>query len=193
MPYKTGKSLCEFSTESETISGISVPFDPEKTRTAQLFLNKSSRIGTGGHSYVYRASLRPHNVVSVAAKLCRYGEDESLDQEANMYAGFEKHFAEEWSGFNIVPGVTRPVRAKAVVPKFYGYYVAEEQNDEKESEGDGDAQKTKWRRNHCCEPNSPILLLEDCGTRLEPKALTQDQRYVLPFEPACAASNLSQT
>jgi hypothetical protein len=84
-----------------------------------------------------------------------------------MYAGFQKHFAEEWCGFNKVEGVKQPVRAAAVVPKFYGYYLPEEV---KESMSNA----YYWRA-----PSSPILLLEDCGKQVNPELLTLDQKYVL--------------
>ena len=134
MTYRASKSRREGLLPSlirfSSTNGICEHLKPEKTPTGQLFIYRSERIGEGNHSYVYRASLRlptplyardsPHNVVSVAAKLAnRWDEKESLDNEAALYAGFDKHLAEEWCGFNQVGGVTRPVRVGAVVPKFY--------------------------------------------------------------------------
>ena len=52
-----------------------------------------------------------------------------LTHEAHMYAGFGKHLAEEWCGFNKVDGVAQVVEVKAVVPKFYGYYITEEASE----------------------------------------------------------------
>jgi hypothetical protein len=169
---------CVASIESDPTSrfNASVPFNLEKTPTAQLFLSGSRYIGSGHHSHVYRASLRlpaplyardsRHNVVSVAAKLCKQGEESLMNNEAKLYAGFKKHLAEEWCGFNKVDGVTQPVRAKAVVPKFYGYYLPEKQHDDE-----------PWY----FSLGSPILLLEECGRPVEPGYLTRDQRCVLLF------------
>jgi hypothetical protein len=153
-----------------------VPLKSEKIPTAQLFLYASAHIGNGNHSSVYRASLRlptplyardsPHNVVSVAAKVLSSWYEEGLfDNEAKMYAGFEKYLAEEWCGFNKVEGVKYPVRAAAVVPKFYGYYLPQEVVE---------------NTSHWSVRSSPILLLEDCGKQVDPGFLTPYQRYVLP-------------
>lgn len=173
------------------INDISVSFKPEKTPTAQLFLYRSEKMGEGNHSCVYRASLRlptplyardsPHNVVFVVAKLLSHWyEKDSLDNEANMYERFEKHLAEDWCGFNQVEGMKQPVKAQAVVPKFYGYYLPDEENDDNKTAGGEDkSQNNRWGR-YDWTLGSPILLLENCGTQIEPVMLTLDQRYVLP-------------
>jgi hypothetical protein len=69
---------------------------------------------------------------------------------------FEKNLAEDWFGFNKVSGVSESVKANGAVPKFYGYYVSEEEINDKESVGGEEKPKTKT--------SSPILLLEESTT-----------------------------
>ncbi|KAG6872071.1 hypothetical protein C0995_013325 [Termitomyces sp. Mi166 len=95
--------------------------------------------------------------VRVAAKLSFEG-DKHLKQEARNYQAFDSHFFEHWSGLNVVPGIKDPVPVGPIVPQFYGYYVPE---DVSIYEG--------YR--------SPILLLEDCGVKVDVTQLTLDQRH----------------
>lgn len=63
-----------------------------------------------------------------------------------------RHMQQEWWGLNMICGLLNPVPVRAVVPKFYGYYVPE----------DGASQKNL----------SPMLLMEDCGTPVKPEKLS---------------------
>jgi hypothetical protein len=162
--------------------------DENASRVASLyFQNKSSsRIGTGNHSAVWRASLRlPHPLtarsrnghVSVAAKLAFSfkGDRELLDNEGKMYGAFPEHLMEEWCGYNLVTPLRHPVPVGAVVPKFYGYYVPV---------AGPEVMAEEVKRKHCYDyddytavaDDSPILLLEECGTDIIPEKLSDDER-----------------
>ncbi|KAI0761349.1 hypothetical protein BD413DRAFT_486168 [Trametes elegans] len=153
-------------------------------RTAHLHLSKANRIGTGNHSYVYRAPLTlppplsahsPTGQVTVAAKLSyqRCTAHGLLRNEAKVYDSFPKHIQEEYCGYDIVPPCRFPVPATAVVPKFFGYYLpVNERGDVLDNHHD-----------NCSEDNpcdvdwpSPILLMEECGNPVEPSKFTVDQR-----------------
>lgn len=66
-----------------------------------------------------------------------------------------RHMQQEWCGLGMVDGISVPVGP--VVPKFYGYYVPEE-----EVVG--------------CRGISPILRTEDCGSPVEVNKLSRAHR-----------------
>ncbi|KAJ7667086.1 hypothetical protein B0H17DRAFT_258578 [Mycena rosella] len=142
----------------------------DSPRLGHLYLNRQSRVGSGHHSNVYRASFRPpspletasHSHVTVAVKVAvpRREAREFLDHEAATYGAFPEHLAHEFCGYMLVPGIKFPVPVGAVVPKFFGYYVPEHAGY--------DACNT-------AEP-SPILLLEECGSPIEPQHLSHDNK-----------------
>ncbi|KAG5647168.1 hypothetical protein DXG03_001123 [Asterophora parasitica] len=178
--------------------------------------------------------------VRVVAKLSNYGDDH-LKNEADNYQMFARHMFETWSGLNVLPPMHDPVPLGALVPRFYGYYVrqpeddddeglvedeggdeedeggdeedeggdeedeggdeedeggdeedegGEEEDDKEEKlegdekeakpeEGDGEKKPSKAPRVTKRERIgylSPILLLEKCGTEVNPNELTLDQR-----------------
>ena len=96
---------------------------------------------------------------NVVAKLSMQG-DPHLAHEAENYQSFPSHLSEHWSGYNIIPPLHDPVPVGAVVPQFYGYYVPEEKS--------GDESSPTYL--------SPILLLENCGTPIDPKHLNKDEK-----------------
>ena len=95
----------------------------------------------------------------VAAKLSQQ-YDPHVGAEARNYQKFPEHIFQNWSGYNLVPPLRNPVPVNAIVPQFYGYYVPE------------------WDAIglHAYPYLSPILLLEHCGTQLDPTALSLDDR-----------------
>ncbi|KAF8909653.1 hypothetical protein CPB84DRAFT_1765117 [Gymnopilus junonius] len=97
--------------------------------------------------------------VQVAAKISME-DDDHLYYEANNYRAFPKDFFEHYNGFNLVRPVTEPTPVGAIVPQFYGYYVLDK-DDERNKE---------WADDYL----SPILLVEDCGTSIDPDDLSQD-------------------
>ncbi|KAG6843743.1 hypothetical protein H0H87_001044 [Tephrocybe sp. NHM501043] len=121
--------------------------------------------------------------------------DVHLAQEATNYELFEQHMFEHWSGLNVVPPMHDPVPVGALVPQYYGYYVPDEDSDdEKGTEGkeeanedtrveeedrssnDTDSSSTATERERKDVGYlSPILLLEDCGTQVDPSKLNYDQ------------------
>jgi hypothetical protein len=134
--------------------------------TAELYLDAGEVVGVGHHSNVYLATLTlpkglsartPDGKVTVVAKIA-FSESEHrslLQDEAEIFDSFPKYLSEEWCGYNIVPPLLSPVPVGPVVPKFYGYYMpAGEENEEL----------------------SPILLMEECGTPVNPRKLTREQR-----------------
>jgi hypothetical protein len=85
------------------------------------------------------------------------------------YNAFPRHLQEDWSGFNTMDDLNyRPVPVGAVVPKFYGYHVPDGEEEEECVDPNG-------RTEHML-PNSPILLLEECGEPIDPSVLTEDER-----------------
>ena len=167
---------------------------PMTELTAHLHLDKSSRLGTGNHSYVYRAlltlppplSARSHTgQCTVAAKLAfpQCSAHTLLANEGKVYSKLPRHTQEEYCGFNIVPPCNYPVPVGAIAPKFYGYYVPMEE--------DGtvmQAYSEEKRRHRGCDGSrpckvewvSPILLMEECGTPVKPEKFTADERCVTP-------------
>ncbi|KAH9903248.1 hypothetical protein C8Q73DRAFT_633651 [Cubamyces lactineus] len=155
-----------------------------ETRVAHLYLSKENRFGAGNHSYVYRAPLTlpaplsahsPTGQVTVAAKLAysKCTARNLLRNEGEVYNSFPKWIQEEYCGYNIVPQCRFPVPATAIVPKFFGYYLP--------IDADGDMAEVhhpKCDERKPCTVNvpSPILLMEECGTPVEPSEFTIDQR-----------------
>ncbi|KAJ7031152.1 hypothetical protein C8F04DRAFT_1111733 [Mycena alexandri] len=140
---------------------------PGPQRTGHLYLTRQSRLGCGHHSNVYRASFRlPASLetqhVAVVAKIAvpRPEARDFLNHEAVIYNSFPGHLAQEYSGYALVPGLKYPVHVGAVVPKFFGYYVPAHQG---------------YDARNVAEP-SPILLLEECGSPVDPQTLTHDNK-----------------
>ena len=134
--------------------------------TAELYLDPEETVGVGNHSFVYRATLTlpsclsartPDGKVTVVAKTAfpESGHRNLLHNEAKIFGSFPRHLSEEWCGYNMVPPLSWPVPVGPIVPKFYGYYLP-----------------TGEERNKL----SPILLMEECGTPVEPRQLTQEQK-----------------
>ncbi|KAJ7906202.1 hypothetical protein B0H13DRAFT_1619636, partial [Mycena leptocephala] len=161
-------------------------------RIAHLNLSSAPRLGVGNHSVVHRAALRlpvplsarsPTGEVTVAAKTGFSNEEARrlLLNEGKIYGAFPKHLQEDWCGMNLVAPITHPVPVHAVVPKFYGYYVPHEEEDE-----DEDAARTDEKDALCAFKRSasyqawnkvsPILLLEECGSPILPQKFTADDR-----------------
>ncbi|KAG6851843.1 hypothetical protein C0991_005553, partial [Blastosporella zonata] len=100
-------------------------------------------------------------------------DDRHLVNEAANYEAFEKHFFEHWSGLNMLPPLRDPVPVGALVPQYYGYYVPVQDCDEDADDTDGNSSAgTRTSPEYL----SPILLLEDCGTIIDPDLLTHDQK-----------------
>ncbi|CCM06631.1 uncharacterized protein FIBRA_08911 [Fibroporia radiculosa] len=166
--YKRVWPTCDDPTGGEALNMRS----GDEARTAHLYLSANSRIGVGHHSFVYRAALTlPHPLVAesstgqvtVAAKLAmpRLSAREMLRNEADIYNKFPKHLMEDWSGYNLIKPVRYPVPVDAVVPKFFGYYIPESSESSASSPESGP---------------SPILLLEECGTPIEARWLSLDEK-----------------
>ena len=135
-----------------------------------LDLSHAETLGSGSHSNVFRArfrlpiplTARSHSGdVTVAAKISRSDarSRDMLRHEAKMYSiDVPSHMSEQWTGWHWIEesmydgdGI---VPVDAIVPKFYGYYMAEDAS----------------RRGLL----SPILLIEECGepfvrSELKPK------------------------
>ncbi|KAJ7499698.1 hypothetical protein FB451DRAFT_43482 [Mycena latifolia] len=135
-----------------------------------LYLNRQSRVGCGHHSNVYRASFRlpapleieSYRHATVVAKVAvpRLEAREFLGHEASTYNSFPEHLTQEFCGYALVPGIKYPVPVGAVVPKFFGYYVPEHPG---------------YDAGDTANP-SPILLLEDCGTPIDPQHLSHNDK-----------------
>jgi len=136
--------------------------------TAELYLDAddSQVVGVGNHSNVYRATLTlpiglsartPDGKVTVVAKTAfPHSEHRALFRnEAKIFDSFPKHLSEEWCGYNMVSPLSWPVPVGPVVPKFYGYYMPTGEKKDK---------------------LSPIMLMEECGTPVDPRELTPEQR-----------------
>ena len=134
--------------------------------TAELYLDPGEVVGVGHHSNVYRATLTlpkglsartPDGKVTVVAKTAfpRSEHRFLFHNEAKIFSSFPRHFSEEWCGYNMVSPLSWPVPVGPVVPKFYGYYMPT-----------GEKRDTL----------SPILLMEECGTPVNPRRLTPEQK-----------------
>ncbi|KAH9476108.1 hypothetical protein JR316_0011679 [Psilocybe cubensis] len=109
--------------------------------------------------------------VSVAAKLSSNDDSEDhMPTEALNYQEFPKHFFEHRTGYTWLGRdyagdlYDSPVPSGAVVPQFYGYYQADWRDENNKN--------LKGKREHL----SSILLLEDCGTPINPDEMTVDDR-----------------
>jgi hypothetical protein len=96
--------------------------------------------------------------VTVAAKLS-IRHDVHLEREARNYTRFPSHFFEDWTGYNYIDKTIGPTPVHAVVPRFYGYYLPEQEPRD----------KGKYYL-------SPIMLIENCGTPINPKELSQEEK-----------------
>ena len=134
--------------------------------TAELNLDPSQPIGIGNHSRVYRATFTlpkglsartPDGKVTVVAKISFPDHEDRylLHNEAKIFSSFPKDLSQEWCGFNMIAPLAWPVPVGPVVPKLYGYYMPT-----------GEKKDTL----------SPILLMEECGTPINPRALTLDEK-----------------
>ena len=112
--------------------------------------------------------------VRVAAKLSIPG-DLHLGKEAEVYQTFPRYFFQRWSGFNVIKPLKVPTPVGPIVPQFYGYYVPDDIIDPAESDSDSDSESESELPSHR-NYLSPILLLEDCGRRLDPEKLTLDDQ-----------------
>ena len=106
--------------------------------------------------------------VRVAAKLS-IPNDVHLGNEAEAYQAFPRDFFEHWSGFNVVKPLKVPTPVGPLVPQFYGYYVPDIESAKSDSESES---PLTWLHQYL----SPILLLEDCGQKLDPEELTLDDQ-----------------
>jgi hypothetical protein len=68
---------------------------------------------------------------------------------------FPAHILTHWKGRGVIPPLQDSTPMGALVPQFYGFYVPEQQNEEYQS---------------------PIMLLEDCGSPVNPEKLNVDDR-----------------
>ncbi|KDQ22632.1 hypothetical protein PLEOSDRAFT_1087208 [Pleurotus ostreatus PC15] len=114
-------------------------------------------------------------------------KDGEAEDKEELDPARHRHLMEHFTGFNIMtPHLAHPVPVGAVLPKLYGYYIPCE-----ESEAFVRARKTDknpedyWRTRDygSAEKNkppknllSPILLMEDCGTPINPRAMSIDDR-----------------
>ncbi|KAI0918510.1 hypothetical protein AcV5_002486 [Taiwanofungus camphoratus] len=157
-------------TNEGTQRSLEATSDP---RVAHLYLSAKCRMGVGHHSLVYRAALTlpppltansPSGQVAVAAKLAipQSPARSMLKHEAYIYDKFPKHLMQDWSGYNLVAPHKYPVPVHAVVPTFYGYYIPDDNCKANASSGQYDL--------------SPILLVEDCGTPIDPEKLSADEQ-----------------
>lgn len=108
--------------------------------------------------------------VRVAAKLSK-PYDSHLQEEAEVYQAFPRHFFEHWSGFNVIKPLNVPTPVGPLVPQFYGYYIP----DIDPAELEATPESGSFLYGHL-RYLSPILLLEDCGQKLEPEKLTLDDQ-----------------
>lgn len=155
----------------------------ENPRVAHITLEPHSLLGVGNHSYVYRAPLTlpppltartPSGKVTVAAKLAmpRASARALLTNEARIYDTMPRHFQEDWSGFNLVSPIKYPVPVGAVAPKFFGWYLPEDDNAHENTKSASEDDEGEER----CSGRSPILLLEECGEPIRPHKFTLDER-----------------
>ncbi|OSD01006.1 hypothetical protein PYCCODRAFT_1370075, partial [Trametes coccinea BRFM310] len=157
-------------------------------RVAHLYLSSRNVLGSGNHSFVYRAPLevrldpssparsRVRVAVKTADPVC--GAHGMLWQEARMYNTFPKEFMEDTVRTVEVPrDIQRTEVIPAVVPKFFGFYVPVLPNGEVFRESH---ERSCGRYNDAtCSVDwpTPILLVEECGNPIEPWYLEREQRY----------------
>lgn len=89
-------------------------------------------LGDGNHSSVSRATIQfPGFAIpaSVGVKIASPGSNESdmLEHEALIYDGFHQRLSKDWSRYHHMEEALYDgsgiVPVKAIVPKFYGYYI----------------------------------------------------------------------
>ncbi|KAF9233305.1 hypothetical protein BU15DRAFT_54068, partial [Melanogaster broomeanus] len=131
---------------------------------------------------------------NVAAKLS-IENDRHLAREAQNYQKFPEHFFQNYNGYNIVPPIHDPVPVHALVPQFYGYYTPspgsevptelrddsdDDDDDGGAGDGDGDGDDHTDDDDKVVATErlylSPILLLEHCGSPIEPDDLSIDDQ-----------------
>ncbi|PCH41049.1 hypothetical protein WOLCODRAFT_137154 [Wolfiporia cocos MD-104 SS10] len=176
--FRKGKDAVTFKRILPQFKRDATP-DALSPRVGQLWMS-DSMVGFGSHSKVIRAPLAlpppltaygPHHKVTVAAKTARglASARNHLRNEAHIFAGFPRHLQEEWCGYNHVPPIKHPVPVGAVVPKFFGYYVP--------VDSDGQAvDRLYYNYDVRVSGLSPILLMEECGTPIEPENFSLDDR-----------------
>ncbi|KAG7442756.1 uncharacterized protein BT62DRAFT_1010089 [Guyanagaster necrorhizus] len=210
----------------------------ECRRIATLDLSGAPLLGKGSHSAVRKAGIRlpvplttqtGDQHVSVAVKLSfSLSEDRDfLENEGRIYDAFPDHLQESYCGYNLVASMDHPVPVGACVPRFFGYYVpvqeeeeakhrretlksikkeverrrerevkreakkigvdeavestdaygklAEEEEDDYSGE-DNDDNFSDYPPLPVEEIYSPILLVEECGTPIEPEQFSEDER-----------------
>ncbi|EPT03271.1 hypothetical protein FOMPIDRAFT_1116483 [Fomitopsis schrenkii] len=155
----------------------------ERERVGTLCLG-GPMLGEGHHSTVRRAPLQlppplsafgQHRMVTVAAKRS-FGNISArrfLRHEASIFNLLPRHLQEEYCGYNLVSPIRHPVPVRAVVPKFFGYYVplaadGTWRDDTYESHREDDTTSV--------EGLSPILLMEECGDPVAPHKFSIDDR-----------------
>jgi hypothetical protein len=178
--------------------------EPAAEKVAHLELTPDALLGSGHHSYVYRAALTlpppltarsRTGQVHVAAKLAMPHAEARrlLANEARVYARMPRHLQETWSGFNIIcEELEHPFPLGPVAPKFYGWYEPEdvpEEQGKKESEPEREGEADSVSEEEGDEEPVPkvvrrpkpsgILLLEECGEPIEPDTFTFNDRCVL--------------
>ncbi|MCJ1320806.1 hypothetical protein MMC15_006147 [Xylographa vitiligo] len=146
----------------------------DEVRTAYLDLSRNNLCGTGNRSSVYQASFLPppplitnfrslKGYVTVIAKTAFPSKKHRahLDNEAEVLNKLSmkarRHIQQEWCGFNLLAGLTKPVPIGPVVPEFYGYYKPQPQSES-------------------TDHLSPILLVEDCGVPVKEGRLSQTDK-----------------
>ncbi|KDR72254.1 hypothetical protein GALMADRAFT_74168 [Galerina marginata CBS 339.88] len=155
------------------------PYRVVKSRVGYQDLSKAPYCE---HLRALHSSIHPLTAkVHVAAKLSLEGDDH-LAREAENYQAFPRHFFEHWSGFNVVPPIWDPVPVGPIVPQYYGYYVPEDKvskydvkaMEKSEEDMDVDEQQPQPLRKIKQPYLSPILLLENCGSPIQPEELSVD-------------------
>jgi hypothetical protein len=159
--------------------------EPRSLLTGYLDLNVPT-LGKGNHASVYRAILRlpepigtPTGPVAVAAKLSSFSTEdlEMLYNEGYSYNRCPKHLQEDWSGYNHIRETEYHDRdgvfpALGVVPKFYGFYVPAQEDNEPIHKNTGPQLVRNWLRKEI----SPILLVEECGEPIHTSKLRGEDR-----------------
>lgn len=158
----TTLSYVEYSGSMSTVHVATVPWsDPASATSCPCPHPKRSSL-----SGPLPGPAPPTAQVSVAAKLSIPG-DRHLKHEAANYQRFGPEFSQHWTGYTLAYPAQEPTPTGAICPIFYGYY-----------------SKAKTRASEAVSPHtdcdnryfSPILLLEDCGTPIDPAKLDFDDR-----------------
>jgi len=193
--YRPALPVCSSFENGDSASG---------NLTGYLDLSGRNLHGVGHHSSVYRAALTlpglltanhrsSNGKVTVIAKMAFPSSEprKLLENEAKILASLAKHrkdTQQEWCGLNAIRGLLNPVPVGAIVPKFHGYFVPDDESGHGDDQGmhvsilcrpHRSRQRQKPRRGL-----SPILLMEDCGVPVEAENLGLKAQYVRdnPFE-----------